>query len=76
MGWKGGVGEGKGWEGRCRGREGSALLLDVYWKLLNENSEGKIILKSVFYFRYWNTVSTKIECCCSKDINSVQDLTP
>ena len=63
--------EGKGREGRVVG-----ILWDIYWKNLDEESEGKIILKFILLFKDLKRNINKIPCDCLKHTNPVHSLTP
>jgi hypothetical protein len=59
-------------------RDGTGIRLIVLYLLsfLDEESEGKVILKSILTFKDLSVLSTKITCHCLKDRNTVQNLTP
>ena len=66
-------GEGKG----AWGRESIKLIMAYLLKCLDVEFEVKIILKSIFIFKYLqDRITAKISCCCMKDINTNQNLTP
>jgi hypothetical protein len=55
---------------------GQVFVIYIYiLKFLDEESEGKIILKPILIFNYLSFLSTKITCQCLKDRNPVRNLT-
>jgi hypothetical protein len=59
-------------------RDGISIGLNVLYLLrfLNEECEGKVILKSILIFKDMSVLSTKITCNCLKDRNTIQNLAP
>jgi hypothetical protein len=46
----------------------------ILLRFLDEEFEGKVMLKSILLFKYLNVLSTKITCHCLKDRNTIKKI--